>query len=626
MRWNTEHLRRYRQKPFSYRWLPWVGVTLLGLTLVVPSSSGRPASAAETSPTKTQPIPAWIPSMVRQMSLEEKVGQMFMIDMYGQTPTDPQAAAENLTNGKGVRNFAEAIEKYHPGGFIYFNWNGNISNPLNPKQVQDLSNGLQQIARQQHLAIPLLLATDQEGGSVARVKEPATVFPGNMALGATRSPLLASQQARVTAQELRALGLNMDMAPVVDVNVNPKNPVIGIRSYGEDPKVVAALGAAQVFGYQRAGIAATAKHFPGHGDTDVDSHTGLPVISHDWETLQHIDLPPFRAAIASGVDAVMAAHILVPALDPSGMPASLSKPILTDLLRNQLGFRGVIVTDALDMQGAQVLPADRIPVAAIEAGADLLLMPPDVAGAYQAVLHAVQDGEISQDRIDQSVERILALKWKLGLFANPLADPHELSRLGRPGSQTIATRIADRSITLLKNEHEVLPLPAGTHVLVTGPRTTGCETLATSLQAMGIQTNVVETAGTPSSTEIEQAVDAAKQAQEVVVLTSNATNNVSQQQLVQALVARSPSVIVAAMDKPYDATVLPPSIAAYLATYGNQPVTVRALAQVLAGHVHPSGKLPVTIPGAYPFGTGLSFETIHRLSAEPVHRPSPLQG
>ncbi|MBE3557595.1 MAG: glycoside hydrolase family 3 protein, partial [Firmicutes bacterium] len=535
--------------------------------------------------------------------------------------TDPQAAEENLSNGKDVRNFAEAIEKYHPGGFIYFNWNGNISTPLNPKQVQDLSNGLQQIAMQQRLPIPLLLATDQEGGSVARVKEPATVFPGNMALGATRSPLLAGQQARVTAQELKALGLNMDMAPVVDVNVNPNNPVIGIRSYGEDPKLVATLGAAQVLGYQHTGIAATAKHFPGHGNTDVDSHTGLPVISHDWEKLQRIDLPPFRAAIASGVDAVMAAHILVPTLDPSGMPASLSKPILTDLLRNQLGFRGVIVTDALDMQGAQVLPADRIPIAAIEAGADLLLMPPDVDVAYQSILRAVQQGEISQDRIDQSVERILTLKWKLGLFTDPFADPADLSKLGRPASQAVAARIADRSITLLKNNNAVLPLPAGEHVVVAGPRTAGGETLASLLQAMGIQADAVGTATNPSSTEMEQAVDAARQAQAVVVTTSNATSSVSQQQLVQRLVTLGHPVIVAAMGKPYDATVLPASIDAYLAAYGNQPVTVHALAQVLTGRIDPSGKLPVTIPGEYPFGAGLSFETGSRPSAGPVHRP-----
>ncbi|HEY8394984.1 MAG TPA: glycoside hydrolase family 3 N-terminal domain-containing protein, partial [Thermaerobacter sp.] len=463
----------------------------------------------------------WIQRLIARMTLEEKVGQLFMIDVYGRTPTDPAYEETNLGTGRGVRNFAEAIEKYHVGGFIYFNWNGNIGVPLDPRQVQDLSNGLQEIARRQRVPIPLLIATDQEGGIVARVREPATEFPGSMALGATRSATLAEQAARITARELRALGINMNLAPVLDVNVNPANPVIGVRSFAEDPDLVAELGVAQVRGYQAEGVIATVKHFPGHGDTDVDSHYGLPIIHHDRKTLDEVDLKPFRAAIAAGVDAVMTAHIVVPALDDSGLPATLSRPILTRLLREELGFQGVIITDALNMQGAQVLPPERIPVEAIKAGADILLMPPDVELAYNAVLDAVRRGEIPERRIDESVYRILELKLKRGLFEDPFADPAELAVLGTAESHAVAAEIADRSITLLKNEGGVLPLPAGTRVLVTGPRTAGAETLATRLQEHGVTASAYGTALNPAPAEVEEAVRQAAGVDLLVVTTYN---------------------------------------------------------------------------------------------------------
>ncbi|EKP94245.1 beta-glucosidase-like glycosyl hydrolase [Thermaerobacter subterraneus DSM 13965] len=548
----------------------------------------------------------WIQRFLAHMTLEEKVGQMFMIDVYGRTPTDPAYEDENLASGRGVRNFAEAIERYHVGGFIYFNWNGNIGVPLDPQQVQDLSNGLQEIARKQRIPIPLLIATDQEGGIVARVRQPATEFPGNMALGAARSPQLAHQAARMTARELRALGINMNLAPVLDVNVNPSNPVIGVRSFGEDPELVADLGVAQVLGYQDEGVIATVKHFPGHGDTNVDSHYGLPIIHHDRATLDRVDLAPFKAAVAAGVDAVMTAHIVVPALDDSGLPATLSRPILTGLLREELGFDGVIITDALGMQGAQVLPPERIPVEAIKAGADILLMPPDVALAYEAVLDAVRRGEISERRIDQSVARILELKMRRGLFEWELPGRDDLTVLGRADHRAVSQRIADGSITLLRNTGNVLPLQAGSRVLVVGPQTAGPMFLARELQSRGLGVTTLVTGLNPTAAERDEAVRRAGDADVVVVTTYNANSYPGQRQLVERLAGTNQPVVVAATRNPYDAAVLPPT-AGYLVTYGYQPVSLVALARVLVGEVNPSGLLPVTIPGLFPYGAGLRY-------------------
>ncbi len=296
--------------------------------------------------------PGTIWSKIDRMTLREKVGQMFVPYVYGESAgtTAPADVSANRTL-YGVDNATQLIDKYRPGGIIYFSWSNNVNNP---RQIAGLSNGIQRAAMGQPGMIPMLISADQEQGVVVRVDEPATQFPGAMALGATRNTESARTAAAITGRELRAIGINQDFAPVADVNVNPKNPVIGVRSFGSDPSLVSGMVAAQVRGYQQdANISATAKHFPGHGDTAVDSHYGLPVITHNRSKLESVDLPPFRAAIGSGVDAIMSAHIVVPALDDSGRPATLSRPILTGLLRNELGYDGLIVTDALTMEGVR---------------------------------------------------------------------------------------------------------------------------------------------------------------------------------------------------------------------------------------------------------------------------------
>ncbi len=339
------------------------------------------------------------------MSLEEKVGQLFMPVVYGTAAST--VSGENQAR-YGAQTPAKVVAKYHLGGVILF--------PANVKsigQVVGLTNGLQKASPE----VPLLIGTDQENGLVSRMGALMTPFPGAAQVGATKSTALSRAVARATGEELRALGVNLDFAPVADVNVNPNNPVIGRRAFGDDPAHVSRMVSAAVKGFADADVAATAKHFPGHGDTDVDSHTGLPVIKHTRSQWERLDAPPFRAAIASGVDAVMSAHIVFPRLDPSGDPATLSKPILTGLLRGKLGFKGVISTDALNMEGVRKKYNDgEVAVRAVLAGADLLLMPNDFPKAYNAVLAAARSGRISGQRLDESVTRLLTLKQNRGIL------------------------------------------------------------------------------------------------------------------------------------------------------------------------------------------------------------------
>ena len=333
-----------------------------------------------------------VASALRLMSTQEKVGQLFTQNVYGSDATTPDARNLPLY---GVASPAEVVRKYHLGGVIYFAWTDSVKDPA---QITGLSNGLQRAAIGSGAHIPLTVGTDQEQGVVTRVGPPATQFPGSMALGASRSTADARTAAAITGRELKAMGINVDYAPDADVNVNPLNPVIGTRSFSSDPALVSSMVSAQVTGYQKdAGIVATPKHFPGHGDTATDSHTGIPVITHTREQWLRTDAPPFKAAISAGADMIMSGHLVVPALDPSGDPATLSKPILTGILRQELGFRGVITTDSLAMQGVREKYGDgEVAVRAVLAGADSLMMAPDMDAAYGSVLSAVQSGRISQ--------------------------------------------------------------------------------------------------------------------------------------------------------------------------------------------------------------------------------------
>ncbi|MER6713638.1 glycoside hydrolase family 3 protein [Streptomyces sp. NPDC000877] len=586
-----------------------------GLTAAL--AAAGPASAADA------PDDRRLRALVSRMTLEEKVGQLFVMRVYGHSATAPdQADIDANLKEIGVRTAAELVAKYRVGGIIYFAW---AHNTREPHQIADLSNGIQRASLDLPRGLPVLISTDQEHGIVARVGKPATLFPGAMALGAGGSRRDARTLGRIAGAELRAMGIRQDYSPVADVNVNPANPVIGVRSFGAEPRAVAALVAAEVAGYQGAGVAATAKHFPGHGDTNVDSHTGFPTITHSRELWEKLDAPPFRAAIAAGIDSIMTAHLMVPALDDSGDPATLSRPILTGILREKLGYDGVAVTDSLGMEGVRTKYGDdRVPVLALKAGVDQLLNPPDLDLAWNAVLAAVRGGELTEARLDTSVLRILRLKAKLGLFRSPYVTHGGVDRtVGTRAHLAAADRIAERTTTLLVNEGRLLPLSRRRYpkVLVVGADpaspsgTTGPPTgvLAGALTELGFTATALPTGTAPSAATVARAVAAARDADAVVAATYNVGAGSAQQTLVEQLAATGRPVVAVAIRNPYDVARLP-SAAACLAAYSWTDVELRAAARVIAGRVEPRGKLPVAVRRAddpeqvlYPIGYGLTY-------------------
>ncbi|MEV0804813.1 glycoside hydrolase family 3 N-terminal domain-containing protein [Micromonospora sp. NPDC050200] len=581
------------------------------------------ASAAPARPPTGEQ--GWVTSTLRHMSLVQKVGQLFSTYVYGSDAAEPTAADRAANRAAfGVETPAEVVERYHLGGVIYFSWSHNLDSP---RQIATLSNGLQRVALGDGAKgrVPLIVSTDQEQGAVVRMPAPAAQFPGSMALGAGRSPRDARTAAEITGRELRAVGIHQPYAPIADVNVNPGNPVIGVRSFGADPTLVAELTGAQVAGFQEdAGVTAVAKHFPGHGDTATDSHTGLPVINHSRAEWDRIDAPPFRRAISAGVESIMTAHIVIPALDSSGDPATLSPTILTGVLRGELGFRGVIVTDALNMAGVRKRYGDdRVPVLALKAGADQLLMPPDLALARDAVLRAVGTGELTERRIDESVRRILGMKYRQGLARSPLVDVEEAVRtVGAPGHLAAVAQVTDPTITAVRNDAGLLPLAhADRSVLVTGWDSAAfapVATVADGFTARGARATA-RPATLPSDGVIAATAAQAAAHDLTVVLVNKAWDTVvtdprgTQQHLVAALLRTGKPVVVVAVRDPYDIAYLP-GVTTYLATYSYTRAAMDALVRALHGELSPRGRLPVTIPTAegagtvlYPYGHGLTW-------------------
>jgi beta-N-acetylhexosaminidase len=584
------------------------------------TGTARPSTSPSTAPPEEEPD-TWVADRLAEMSLEEKIGQLFVVSVYGETAGTRRAADVSRNETLlGVANGREAVERYDLGGIIYFDTSGNLDDPA---QVAGLSNGLQRASLNQPPRVPLLISTDQEHGIITRLGAPATRFPGSMALGASGREADARQAARISGQELRAVGINMDHAPDADVNVNPANPVIGVRSFSSDPTLAARLTAAQVEGYQSGtgrdegeGVVANAKHFPGHGDTDVDSHTGLPEITHSLAEWEETDAPPFRAAIEAGTGSIMVGHLRFPELDPSGDPATLSRPIITGLLREELGYQGVVITDSLMMAGVrETYPDAEVPVRALRAGADLLLMPPDLEVAHQAVLDAVAAGELTEARIDQSVRRILTLKRERGIAEHPYAAPSRVADVvGSSEHETAAQEITDRTTTLVKNDDGVLPLAAnGQSILVTGAGQSTTAELAERIGSREVTVTSRATDEDPVSDEIAEVVAEAQNHDTIVVATSGTRVHPRQATLVDALIDTGLPVVTISTDVPYDIAAYPDA-ATHLATYSQVPVALESATRVLFGETSPQGTLPVTIPSAadpgqplFPLGHGLSY-------------------
>src|SRR5215469_12538440 len=412
-----------------------------------PKSTKKPSAAQgpkfRAAPNDTQ----WVDSTLKVMTVEEKVGQLLFTTYHGSfTSTDSPAYADIMHD----------VEQLHVGGFIIV----TQGSPLGYLKSQVYATAVLNNQLQAKSKLPLLIGADFERGTAMRLDE-GTSFPTAMALAAAGNPKDAYTMGKITALEARAAGIQWIYAPDADVNSNPANPIINTRSFGEDPQHVSEFVTQFIRGVQENGGLATAKHFPGHGDTTADSHIDLPVVGSDREHLEKLELVPFRAAIAAGVGSVMTGHLNVPALEPDpNAPATLSSHVLTDLLRKQLGFEGLIVTDAMDMGGITVryAPGDAA-VRAVLAGVDALLMPPVPEAAFSALLDAVKSGQISQERLEASVRRILLAKARLGLHKNRLVDVAELnSKFGSVAWQAESQEISDRGVTLLRDTPHRLPL------------------------------------------------------------------------------------------------------------------------------------------------------------------------
>jgi len=479
----------------------------------------------------------------------------------------------------------------------------------NLAELRGLTHALQQGAAGSGQP-PLLIAADQEGGQLIAVDQ-TTPFPGNMALGAAGSDKLAYKVGRAIGKELSALGINVDFAPVCDVNSNPQNPVIGTRSFGEAPKLVARLSAALIRGLQSSGIAATAKHFPGHGDTSSDSHQNAPIVKHDAKRIRSVELVPFRAAISSGVRLVMTAHIVVPALNGGSneLPATLSPQILRDLLRRKMRFNGVIVSDALDMhameQGSSYVAET---MAAVAAGIDLLLFNHDLSRVEPArsnLVQAARRGLISADEIHASARRIMALKnWIKRQSQEPLAV------IGCDEHLCLAQEVARKSITLVRDTARLFPLRLvpDQKIAVAIPRPedlTPADTssyvkpvLAKALRRYHPRVDEFSFGMSLAGGEIGSLSERLTKYDLVVLGTINATAHPAQAELVKKLIKQGTRVITVALRMPYDLAAYP-AASTYICTYSILPPAIEALAEALFGRIAFSGKLPVSIPGKF---------------------------
>ncbi len=511
---------------------------------------------------------------LQRMTLEQKVGQLMVGFFEGPVLHDA---------------LKTQLAKLHPGGVILYSISGNTENP---HQIAKLNRALQAEAMKNG-DLPLFISIDQEGGRVTRLTQGVTVFPGNMALGASGSERLAAATATVMARELRLLGINMNFAPVMDVNSNPANPIIGIRSFSSDPVLAARLGKAMLAPYRREKVICVAKHFPGHGDTSLDSHLSLPLAAQTREELEKSALPPFYAMIEGGVPAVMTAHIVVPAIDASGLPATLS-PAVLQMLRQRLGEDGLIITDSLSMGAIdRSWGMDEAAILAFQAGADILLFgadqrhrPEEQIAVHKALVEAVKSGRISLSRLDESLCRIIKAKENYGILKQKQEEA-DLSGLAAPENLAVALEAARSSITLLRDEEKLLPIPREMKVPLLWP-----------LEHQAALAPLLETCPAlepyllPLDAEVSELPEALRKAPLLVAGSYNLYRNSKWRELILALPQKK--LIVAAMGVPYDFAVLPESSTA-LAVYGDQKVSLTALGEVLCGSLQPGGKLPVKL-------------------------------
>ena len=504
------------------------------------------------------------------MTAADQVGELFMVDFTGHEPS-----AEIL-----------ALIRGGVGGIILFE-----KNVVDPVQVATLTNALQAAARAAGRP-PLVISMDQEGGPVVRLRARATHFPSAMAFGAAGSEAIVASAAGITARELRAVGVQLNFAPDVDVNTNPLNPVIGVRSYGEDPDRVGRLAAAAVRAMEVSGVAATVKHFPGHGDTVLDSHLGLPVVAHDLRRLDRVELAPYRLAIAAGCAAVMTAHIVFKALDPD-RPATVS-PVVLGYLRERMGFDGVVVTDSMAMNAIRgyARPGEAA-VQAVLAGADIVLACGELDAqreALDAVREAAAHGRIPASRIAEAAARVASLRDRFRLAERTTVSIEDVPRrVGIPAHLVVADRAGEAAITVVRDPAGLLPARSGSFTIVDGAAGSGAAAgLAEMFRAAGRAAAVVP----------EASAGLAGPGAVCVVPVGHARRDTPETRAAAARVAHAAAaagpVIAVATGAPYVLTEVPPQ-ATCVAAYGDDPPSLRAAARVISGLIAPQGVLPVSL-------------------------------
>lgn len=546
---------------------------------------------------------------MKLLTLREKAAQLVYIPFHGAAPN---------TRSREYRQFLKLVRDARVGGMVLVNWsNGRVTQKAQPYALGAFLNRMQKLAR-----VPLMVAGDFERGASMRV-DGTTVFPHAMAFGAAGDPAFSRFEGEVTAREARAFGVQWIFFPVADVNNNPDNPIINIRSYGEDPKLVAAQAVAFIEGARtdpHYRVLTTVKHFPGHGDTAVDTHLNMAVINGDRQHLDAIELFPFRAAIEAGVDSVMSAHIAVPALAPADVPATLSPAILTNLLRGDMGFKGIVVTDALEMGGiAKGYNSGEAAVLALQAGADALVMPPDPEAAIRAIVAAVQSGRISRARLDESVGRLLAAKERVGLDRRRVVDLEGMSdQLAAPEDEEKAQLIADRAVTLVKNEGDLLPLRAPAKAcfltLAEGHYSTAGQQFAQEVRRREKSAQVIALDAQMPGPTLDAAIQKAGACESYVIAAyasvaayrGDTALGGEFPRLLNALIDTGKPTVLVALGNPYLVRSFPKA-GAFLLTFSTVPISETAAVKALFGEIPIRGHLPVSIPGVAKIGDGIQL-------------------
>lgn len=604
-----------------YRYL-----SIVILTSILASGVGSPyVHGQNTNTNKFRPSQKawkWADKELKKMSVEEKVGQLVHIGINAKFLNQ---------NSPAFKELQRQVVDNHIGGMIFF------GAPIYETAI--MINRVQAMAK-----IPLLMSLDAETGIGMRFED-ATNFPWPMAVGATGDPEYARRIGVIAGREAKAVGIHHIYAPVLDVNNNPDNPVINVRSFGEDPQAVAKFGTAFIDGIQSERVIATAKHFPGHGDTNVDSHRGLPIIDHSKASLEKTELVPFRAAVNDGVASIMIAHIALPQIDPeeikplkaygggdsergaeivnqtATIPATLSEKVQTELLRKEMGFDGLIVTDAMSMSGLTLyFTQEEAGVRAFLAGADILEKPTEADPMIRGLLAAVRSGRITQQRLDESVRKILAWKYEVGIVKQKMTPIDHIDEIvSSPETDTLAQQVAAAAITLVRNDANAIPLDRNTRVAVLGisngfdPETSFAP-LTRELRANGIN---YDSAGliqeNTSAEQVAKARDIVSKADVIIVglygrVRSGQRNSAgipeSGARVLRELIADNKKVIGISFGNPYILDSFP-QLKTYFVAYGDMPYLQRSTVKAMFGMQDITGHLPISLPGLYPIGTGI---------------------